>query len=68
MYEKMDELDKSMADLAVLLTLNREHDKGRVRRARIWEKKGMIREALVELCAVLLQRKRDMMSGVEVRS
>lgn len=66
MYEKAGELDKSLADITVLLALNAQHDKSRIRRARIWETQGKPREALQELFTVLVQRKNEAMAGKQV--
>src|SRR3546814_6312181 len=67
MYEKAGDVDKSMADIMVLLTLNKTHGKGRIRRARILEAQGKLRDALKELCIVLAQLKDDAMAGKQVR-
>lgn len=66
MYEKLGELEKSLADITVLLTLNKHHTKSRVRRARIWEIQGKLRDALTELCVVLAQAKDLAMAGKQV--
>lgn len=57
--ERIEELDLSLADCAVVLASNPMHAKVRRRRARIFEKLGRMTEALVEVCADLLIQRED---------
>jgi tetratricopeptide (TPR) repeat protein len=55
MYEKNGELENSLMDIVVVLTMDGKHLKARTRRARILEKQGKFEEALNDLvfCSIV---------------
>jgi hypothetical protein len=57
MYEKLNALESCEADLAVLFALSPDHTKGRIRKARVLEKQGMLSDAMCELCFLMLASK-----------
>lgn len=57
--ERLNELEASLADCAVVLEANKMHAKVRRRRARIYEQLGRFDDALVEICADLLIQRED---------
>jgi tetratricopeptide (TPR) repeat protein len=50
MYEKMEAYDKSLSDITVLLAMDTNHLKARVRRARIYEAQVTIRLSPCKAC------------------
>jgi hypothetical protein len=62
MYEKNNDLDASLNDIMVVLTMDPHHIKARVRRSRVYEIQGKIRESLIDLAIVMLvERARGIM-------
>lgn len=57
MFEKCGELDKSLNDIMVVLTMDPTHLKARIRRARIYEVQGQLKESLTDFAiSILLER------------
>lgn len=55
MYEKQGDLDASLKDITIVLTMDFKHLKARARRARIYERQGQFEDALRDavFCSVL---------------
>mmetsp|Transcript_105551 Transcript_105551/g.207034 ORF Transcript_105551/g.207034 Transcript_105551/m.207034 type:complete len:702 (+) Transcript_105551:86-2191(+) len=57
MYEKLGMFDKSLSDITIILTMDPNHMKARVRRARIFEAQGKLKQAIEDyVYAGLLQQ------------
>lgn len=54
MYERMGNFEQALGDISVVLGLSPQHNKCRVRRARIYEKQGHMSEALHEYAIAMV--------------
>ena len=54
MYERVDKLEEALGDIGVVLEMSPQHNKCRVRRARIYEKQGHTSEALHEYAVAMV--------------
>lgn len=54
MYERMAQYDAALKDIEAVLKLMPDHHKCRVRRARIFEKQGKMKEALLEYAIAMV--------------
>jgi hypothetical protein len=54
MYEKAGHYEEALLDINVVLTMDAKHLKARVRRARIYEAQGKLREALLDYVMAMI--------------
>lgn len=64
MFEKIQEYEKALSDIRVMLLMQRDHVRARARRARIYEAQGLLEEAVEEyvICNWIEQSRREMVS------
>lgn len=62
MFEKIQEYEKALSDIRVMLLMQRDHVRARARRARIYEAQGLLEEAVEEyvICNWIEQTRREM--------
>jgi len=60
MYEKLNKFDMCLTDIDIVLSIDPNHIKARVRRARVYEAMDKLEDAMVEhSCVMMIQRQRQ---------